>query len=435
MTIDEWKMKNDYIKRYAHFDRRVKLTDVWDEVNSPAFVKTHGFFPFIHYTKKNKKFNKKEGIKIKERDICYAAHIDRCIYQLYAYKLNNKYNERVIQDNTTNCAVAYRTDLGKSNIHFAKEAFDFILSQKSCYIIVGDFTNFFESIDHLFLKKQLMSLLNVKCLPEDYYAVYKNITKYSKWELTDLLSLNSLSDTPLGIIELNKKDRVVPLDIFKKNKKKSIISNPNHYGIPQGSPISAVLSNIYMLTFDKCVQNLVSASRGKYLRYSDDFIIIVRADEEKILTLYNEFIMIIEKIPNLELQKDKTKVFKYVSNSIVNVNSTFLDNVGESSNSIDYLGFTFNGKDVCIRDKTLTKFHYRLERKANDYKRQVKRGNYRQATSAKKSLYRKHSLKGKNIGRGNFLSYVDRASNVFGGIESIQNGTKRHMGKIKRLLK
>lgn len=59
MTIDEWKMKNDYIKRYAHFDRRVKLTDVWDEVNSPAFVKTHGFFPFIHYTKKNKKFNKK----------------------------------------------------------------------------------------------------------------------------------------------------------------------------------------------------------------------------------------------------------------------------------------------------------------------------------------------------------------------------------------
>lgn len=85
--------------------------------------------------------------------------------------------------------------------------------------------------------------------------------------------------------------------------------------------------------------------------------------------------------------------------------------------------------------RLLQNSHYRLERKANDYKRQVKRGNYRQATSAKKSLYRKHSLKGKNIGRGNFLSYVDRASNVFGGIESIQNGTKRHMGKIKRLLK
>ena len=51
----------------------------------------------------------------------------------------------VVYDNDiSNVAVAYRTDLGKSNIQFAKEAFDHIRQMCSCYVMIGDFTDFFD---------------------------------------------------------------------------------------------------------------------------------------------------------------------------------------------------------------------------------------------------------------------------------------------------
>lgn len=58
--------------------------------------------------------------------------------------------------------------------------------------MIGDFTNFFDNLDHQYLKQQWCSLLQVSQLPADHYAVFKNITKYSKWELDDLLELNVL---------------------------------------------------------------------------------------------------------------------------------------------------------------------------------------------------------------------------------------------------
>ena len=58
--------------------------------------------------------------------------------------------------------------------------------------MIGDFTNFFDNLDHLYLKQQLCQLLGVCQLPDDYYAVYKSVTKYCKWDLNDLLTLNHL---------------------------------------------------------------------------------------------------------------------------------------------------------------------------------------------------------------------------------------------------
>lgn len=46
-------------------------------------------------------------------------------------------------------------------------------------------------------------VLGVNMLPADYYAVFKNITKYSIWELTDLLKINGLEDTEEDIQKLN----------------------------------------------------------------------------------------------------------------------------------------------------------------------------------------------------------------------------------------
>ena len=50
------------------------------------------------------KFSKEKGKKpSKIRDICYASHIDRCIYQYNNYILNAKYNERISKDGSISC--------------------------------------------------------------------------------------------------------------------------------------------------------------------------------------------------------------------------------------------------------------------------------------------------------------------------------------------
>lgn len=51
--------------------------------------------------------------------------------------------------------------------------------------------------------------------------------------------------------------------------------NLNHYGIPQGSPISGMLANLYMLEVDKNINELVKAYCGFYMRYSDDFMVVL----------------------------------------------------------------------------------------------------------------------------------------------------------------
>lgn len=61
---------------------------------------------------------------------------------------------------------------------------------------------------------------------------------------------------------------------FKENRS-HIVKNANHYGIPQGSPISATLANVYMLEVDKLINDMIFGLGGKYMRYSDDFIIIL----------------------------------------------------------------------------------------------------------------------------------------------------------------
>ena len=92
---------------------------------------------------------KKGKVKVeKRRDICYAAHVDRCIYQYYSHLLSALYNHCTDEDVLTEVAVAYRTKLEKSNIQFAKAAYDFIRESKDCYVMIGDFTHFFDKNTH-----------------------------------------------------------------------------------------------------------------------------------------------------------------------------------------------------------------------------------------------------------------------------------------------
>ena len=449
MTVEEW-LASDAAKKskrpYAHFDRRTDIAKKRDYILDPEKVKHHGFYPFIHYKQKQTKFNKETGKKVKERDICYAAHVDRCIYQYYSFLLNELYNERVARDGLSQVAVAYRTDLGQCNIDFAKRAIQFIRSNSPCYVMIGDFTGFFDNLDHMNLKHQWCSLLGEPQLPEDHYQVFKSITRYSYWELSDLLKLNHLEDTRAGRRALNSKPCVLTPEEFKTNSNRQHIQkNQNSFGIPQGSPISGLLANVYMLEVDKEVHELVSASNGFYMRYSDDFMVVIPDTGDRARQILRDIVDIFNGIQGLTLEPEKTQYFRFENNELENCGCLFGVPLEGRKRFINFLGFTFDGKRVSVRAKTIGKYYRRMYKKVKTIRRS---GGYTRSGKhiSRRNLYGLYSERGARgcaIKRkdgtmayhsGNFLSYIQRAKKAFGKGELIERDTRRHMQKIGKAL-
>jgi hypothetical protein len=51
-----------------------------------------------------------------------------------------------------------------------------------------------------------------------------------------------------------------------------VLGNNDPFGIPQGTPISAALSNAYMMPLDKRIVEARGSVGGLYRRYSDDIL-------------------------------------------------------------------------------------------------------------------------------------------------------------------
>lgn len=445
--LNEWKAKNSKSKGYAHFDERTNVYKAWNYIKEPSNISKHGFYPLIRQKIIFNKYNKGTGVKTKVREIAYSSHIDRLILSYYNLMLNHLYNEVAQIKNINDSVIAYRDIHGKSNIEFSKIAFDFIKRNNQAVILVGDFTDFFGSLDHKYLKEKMIEVMGLKLLAEDYYAIYKYVTRYSYCEIEDLLRLNGLSNDQNGRLQLRNSDRALTFKMFKEHKKEVIKKHDKKFGIPQGTAISALLSNIYMIDFDESVTEYVKSLDGLYMRYSDDFIIIL--PNRKIMDAkedYEYINQIITETPRLLLQDDKTQIYEYKKNSIKNMNAKLFGESAERKEKdiVDYLGFTFDGKNVRFRDKTITKYYYKMYRKTRTIIRsggRSSRGNRISNTE----LYKRYSIRGvqgkyknevnepKKI--RNFISYVLRAEKVYFDEPEISKLRKRHMSKIRQQLK
>ncbi len=449
MEIQQWLTDKATIekskKNYAHFDVRTDISHCREYISDPKNIASHGFYPFIHYVKKIVKYNKDKGKREKERDICYAAHIDRCIYQLYSHILNEKYNQRINDDGLSNVVVAYRTNLGESNINFAKRAIDFIKASNDCYVMIGDFTHFFDQLDHAYLKRQWCNLLGTESLPPDQYAVFKSLTHYSMWELTDLLKMNGLENTRSNVKKLNEQYKVITPQQYKENRHQIKI-HTDSFGIPQGSPLSGLLANIYMLEADKKINEVVMTCNGMYMRYSDDFIVIIPGTNiDTAKNVIGAVKTILSQTKNLILEPAKTQYFCCTPGKLTSCGELFDTKEDHPKTVLSFLGFSFDGSKASIRAKTIGKYYYRMYRKAkhiaacNGYTPQGKHISCKQ-------LYEKYSERGmkpqssstqmqSHRPSGNFLSYVDRSTQIFGKDDNITRDTKRHMSKIRKALK
>lgn len=418
-------------KYYKHIDKPVDIEKIENKVKNKEYIKKHGFYPFLSYTIRFKKYSEeidhetKHHWKIKDRPIKYASHIDRCIYQWYSYKLNNKYNEYCKKFNLNNSSIAYRTCLkGKTNIEFAYKAISSIKKYKECYILISDFTKFFEYIDHSLLKKNLCTVFNTKKLSEDFYKVFRSMTKYSFIERDDIEKylIDKGIETKQSIKENICLFNNISWNEAKKDLKDNIQINNDTYGIPQGSPLSGVFANVYMIDFDRMVTKYAQSKNGMYMRYSDDLIIIIPKSElNSISDLWEELSKIKMLYKTLEMNIEKTSGYLYEDNKITSLHKE-ISNMKDGGNFISYLGFSFDGKYARFRDKTLTKFFYKLYRKIDNM---IKTEELRIAKGKKKrSKIDKHwILKELNSKKENrkFIDYVNRAKRVFYNEKYITN--------------
>ncbi len=476
------------VKKYLHFSEKIEYKDVpWVNryISDPKNIVEHRFYPFIRRVVKQRKFRRmKEGntaterklrkANMKARPISYANHLDRCIYSHYASKLECSYelalkNEPLIDD----AVIAYRSkkhsDKNLSNAALAKEVFEIIrgFPAQSFRVTAMDVSSFFDELSHKKIKLSWKDLMGFETgMPDDHYAVFKNITKYSYVDFHEVFKAFSdhhKKNNPKYLRSSKVLSFSPSVNEFRKMIiDKGLVRKPNgrdqKKGIPQGSPISPVLANIYMLDFDRKMSNLAHRLGGYYRRYSDDILFIYHIkDHEEIYSSAIEQIGSGHCLLAINESKNQEYLVKRITKDTLSFEE-YDQQHWTISKGFEYLGFLFNGKAVRIRSSSLSKYYRKI-------KRGVRRSAYYASTTGmrngqnyiyKNMIYKKFTHIGANrrlrhrrieignTGRynmvktkvmdwGNYLSYIKMSSRVFNGVDgkAIKKQVKNHMKKVK----
>ena len=225
--------------------------------------------------------------------------------------------------------------------------------------------------------------------------------------------------------EMNARKRIIPLKLFKSFKRSCLQLNKSGFGIPQGAPISAVLANIYMIDFDQALNDYVQSQNGLYLRYSDDFIVIlpVQTNEsyaedlaQKLNYLKNQISYSLEKtdggwgfdiptslIRGLILNKQKTHTF------LVKDQTMFaLNNSGQADQKahLDFLGFRFDGKGIKVDPALIGNYYFRMRSKAKT----IVDCDFMTKLNNRISCHELYRLYSDSDNESNFISYLQRCS-------------------------
>ena len=169
---------------------------------------------------------------------------------------------------------------------------------------------------------------------------------------------------PVGTERIACQKTVLTKEQYKRYRS-HIKKHTDPFGIPQGSPISALLANVYMMDVDRKIKDITDQCAGLYMRYSDDFMVVLPLNEAAARTAIFSINQIIESTPGLTLEPQKTQIYKTDLPYIKNIGETFLENADGSKRVINFLGFTFDGTTTTLRAKTVSKYYYRMYRKAH----------------------------------------------------------------------
>lgn len=418
-SSDKWYRPRNYL----HFDSPIGKSKAKSYVTNPKKVSSHAFFPLIKYEISTCKvsFDKptnKLVEKLKKREIAYAGHLDSHILSYYAEQLTKFYEAEVLCSGLSNSIIAFRA-LGKSNVHFAEQAFSDIANRNGCTAIAHDVEGFFDNLDHALLKDNWAQLLKLPSLPADHYAIFRMITKYSSVDRAALYEILEISEhNPKASL----RRRACSANEFRSKVRQNqlITCNSKPYGIPQGTPISALLSNIYMLDFDKSVHALVTKFGGSYYRYCDDILVIAPTDEAETIDHF-----ICDQIAKLKLRinRRKTEIRIFCGGG----------SLLKAELPLQYLGFFFDGQRILLRSASLARYSQRMKKgirfaKLTADSRNRKRANLglQPKNLFKRKIYERYS----HLGNRNFISYGYRAASILKS-KAIRKQLKPLWGRLR----
>ena len=462
-------------KKYPHIGLPITKQDwqwISTYVKNAENIKSHSFLPLIHRSLVQRKFRANQEMplrnpkgkrrrkvgKPKVRDIFYASHLDSLIYSYYNHILAEKYENYVSKCDFNEAVVAYRkipvnahTNSNKCNIDFAKSAFQFILEKypSPVSVIIADVTGFFDNLDHKEIKKQWKKILCAENLPKDHYNIFKSLTTLRYVEEDQLFKeYQNKIIVEKGTPNNSKKKQQKQISIkslfylkekralayctkedFLENSLKLVISKNKTKGIPQGSPISATLANIYMLDFDDELNKKIQEIGGFYQRYSDDLIIVCNQEYETFILSFVR--RLISDQVKLDIHPDKTQVYRFEKNKTT-YSGCQIDEFSKLKNpnkSLEYLGFSFDGEKVLIKTAGFSKFHRSMKKSfkkstslaihsKNPEKKLFKSRLYKRFThrGAKRKLIYRPTIQDPSIylptkkqDWGNYISYINKA--------------------------
>ncbi|QIR40295.1 hypothetical protein HCG51_28665 [Tolypothrix sp. PCC 7910] len=268
-----------------------------------------------------------------------------------------------------------------------------ILDKVSCAYRKGKSAPYAASLIHGYIKQGFIFALDAD--------IVKFFDRLSHEYLFEIIERKLGQDTPAtkllkrfiktgGLPHKNQHGKIYGYRFFHRRKpilnKQRIIRTQ---GIPQGGVLSGMLANLYLHEFDCWVINdLAKKYPLRYVRYADDFVILLK-QEELIALVNKEVAQKLQEI-KLELHIDKNKT----------------KSVDIAKDSLEFVGFQFNLEHIKIKPRNILRFQERITEKIN------KELSYKTGKNVKHrfSFFIKYVINRKVTGRG------EKICDVCGGV-------------------
>ena len=305
-----WSVSKQFDPRYCLSHSKFLARVIWQKVVAGEYKP----LPAVHHS-----IPKESG---GSRDIMVFAIPDAALATL----LHRRITERNINLLSPNC-FSYRPD---RSIFDAVIQIKSSITDKKLYIVQYDFSKYFDSIDHNYINK-IINNKHMFLLTTAERAVVSEFLTHRYASRNDYV----------------KKE-------FQTRSK----------GVPQGSSLSLILSNVAAHELDKDLET----ANGRFVRFADDVLAIAYSydDALRITELFSDHC----ERSGIKINYEKSPGIQRLDGAPGIPSRTFFVHEGEGDkiigcNEFDYLGHKFRHNQVLLSSKALLRIKRRLSRIIN----------------------------------------------------------------------
>lgn len=356
---------------YPHFDTLINLFNsehigkLQKLMASEVAILRWKFMPFVRKDQRNRRYrhkpvsyqpvrhrNQKKYTHIKSRPIMYASHYDACLFAFTNFILSKPYEDELVNRGLEKNVIAYRSIAGSNNVTYAKQAFDYMQSKDEFACLLIDIRGFFDNIPHQALFLSIEKILGYE-MDDALKYIISNVTGFRYVLEDEVIKELKKKKRPYFVPVGEKAMRLSKIEDFNAliNNDTFIRKNNKPVGFPQGSPISGLLANIFLMGFDEwLVKKIDKYSVSFYQRYSDDMLIVCPLGEVE--SLYNAIHKELEKI-GLKLSTNKTELFTKTNGKLQNSLDILEPASEHKRENVQYLGLEWDGRQIILRPSTI----------------------------------------------------------------------------------